>query len=216
MKTITIDELGRQKRYQFYCERWLSLDDRVITCKRCCVKSSAQSKKYSGTSHLEETRWPSKIRSQTTTSDSYRIDENQRSKLDAVTIESSILNTKSSSTTSLPPEVVGHGDRHIKAQDTGVPKTTVESILIKFPTFYKSTDWDHLEQDVNKDRYFWLDDQLKLLKEIVPERANGWVLCSEILLDVVVRTLNSPSSEVVINVNRCTDSSTLYPVPFSG
>ncbi|TPP57595.1 hypothetical protein FGIG_02626 [Fasciola gigantica] len=223
VKTITIDELGRQKRYQFYCDRWLSLDDHVIPCKRYRVQSSAQSRKRLGASYTPETRvtlsrWFRSLRSlnQPPASESSHMDDNQQSKVPVSSNEPSNLNTKSLSTSSLQPDVVGHGDRLEKVQGSDTPKTTAGSILIKFPTFYKSTDWDHLEHEVTNDEYFWSDDQLQILKELIPERTSGWILCSKIQMDVVVRTLTSPNSEILINLEKSIDPSALYLVLLNG
>ncbi|KAF8565329.1 hypothetical protein P879_06570 [Paragonimus westermani] len=54
IKTITIDELGKQKKYLFRCNQWLTVEDRTLRCKRVRINSATVGLENKATHHTFE------------------------------------------------------------------------------------------------------------------------------------------------------------------
>ncbi|KAF6772609.1 hypothetical protein AHF37_08432 [Paragonimus kellicotti] len=54
IKTITIDELEKQKKYLFHCHQWLTVEDRTLRCKRVRINSATTGLENKATHHTPE------------------------------------------------------------------------------------------------------------------------------------------------------------------
>ncbi|KAA3678519.1 uncharacterized protein DEA37_0013325 [Paragonimus westermani] len=54
IKTIMIDELGKQKKYLFRCNQWLTVEDRTLRCKRVRINSATVGLENKATHHTFE------------------------------------------------------------------------------------------------------------------------------------------------------------------
>ncbi|CAL8083774.1 unnamed protein product [Calicophoron daubneyi] len=171
IKTITIDELDRHKRCQFHCNKWLSIDERVLKCKRKPVNAKKTRSKTQATLQKTGDQLPYQEK-QRPTSLNRRQHEVHSAKVEEAIIPEQVLNNMSQQPPTVHPEIAKNSNPCDLKNDRvtkGTLKPTTESILVKFPKIFKPVDRKMSRSCIMVDKTC-IEEHAREIKERPPTR----------------------------------------------
>ncbi|KAF5394994.1 hypothetical protein PHET_08971 [Paragonimus heterotremus] len=160
IKTITIDELEKQKKYLFHCHQWLTVEDRTLRCKRVRINSTTAGLENKATHQtpasalsIESTSQKSvHVKSSPSSSTSELVKSARRAAVDLSPPKSTVqVNANRDESPRDSQELFA--DSTVTTQ-----KTTLTPKLLNFSKIVKSHECEKYRTVYENEQRFWGDD----------------------------------------------------------
>ncbi|KAF7257061.1 hypothetical protein EG68_05344 [Paragonimus skrjabini miyazakii] len=160
IKTITIDELEKQKKYLFHCHQWLTVEDRTLRCKRVRISSATAGLENKATHQTPE----SALSIESTSQQSVHVKSSSSTSMSELPKSARLavvdLSTPKSTVQLNANRVEAPGDSQELFTDRTVAtqKTTLTPKLLNFSKIVKAHECEKYRTVYENEQRFWGDD----------------------------------------------------------